>query len=92
VESSLDKTTGEMFELLACLDEEMPACARRSGRREADGDPLAGVASPDVQTRVARAAVDGQAVQVGVKSGEDRVLLTIFGEIGGSRGKQMGST
>jgi len=52
VQTGFDEPTGEVLDLLACLDEEVPA------GRDLDGDAFARVAGPDVQARVARAAVD----------------------------------
>ena len=52
VQTGFDEPTGEVLDLLACLDEEVPA------GRDLDGDAFARVAGPDVQAWVARAAVD----------------------------------
>lgn len=75
VVASFDEATGAVFELLAGLDEEVVA------RGDLDGDAVTSVAGPDVEARVAGAAVDGQEVKVGVKAGEDGVLVAVFSEV-----------
>ena len=52
VQTGLDQSAGEVLDLLARLDKEVPA------RGYLDRDALARVACPNVQTWVARAAVD----------------------------------
>jgi len=52
VQTGHDQPAGEVLDLLARLDEEVPAW------RHLDCDALARVACPDVQARVARAAMD----------------------------------
>jgi len=79
VQTSFDEPTGEVLDLLACLDEEVPA------GRDLDRDALARVAGPDVQAWVARAAVNRQEVEVGVEPREDCVPLAIFDQVRGSR-------
>lgn len=55
--SSLYEPSTQVLELLARLDKQVSA-----GRRELDRDALAGVSCPDIQARIARAAVDGEEV------------------------------
>lgn len=71
----LDEPARDVLELLARLDEEVVA------RRDLDRDALARVARPDVQTRVARAPVDGQEVQVRVEPGQDGVLAAVLDQV-----------
>ena len=75
VEAGLDEAAGEMLELLSRLHEEMVT------RGDLDRDAVAGVAGPDVQAGVARAAVDGEEVEVGVEAGEDGVFCAVLSEI-----------
>lgn len=83
VEASLDETTGDVFDLLAGLDEEVVTGGH------AYGDATARVASPDVEAGVAGTAVDGEEVEIGVEAGENGVLCAVFLEIGGSRREQV---
>ena len=85
VEAGLDQTTSDVLELLAGLHQEVVA------GRDFDGDALARVAGPDVQTWVARAAVDGEEVEIGVEAGEDGILLAVLFEVRGGGGKKMGA-
>lgn len=85
VEPSLDEAAGNVLELLAGLHEEVVSGGH------ADGDAAACVARPDVETRVAAAAVDGEEVEVRVEAGEDGVERAVLGEVGGSRGEEMGA-
>lgn len=85
VVARLDEAAGNVLDLLAGLDEEVVA------RRDLDGDAGARVAGPDVEARVAGAAVDGEEVEVGVEAGEDGVLGAVFGEVGGGWGEEMGA-
>lgn len=75
VVAGFDETPRGVFELLACLDEEIVALG------DLDGDSVAGVAGPDVEAGVAGAAVDGEEVEVGVETGEDGVFFGVFGEV-----------
>ena len=52
VQTGFDEPTSEVLDLLACLDEEVPA------GRDLNGDAFTRVAGPDVEPRVARTAVD----------------------------------
>jgi len=72
VETSLDETPSDVLQLLSSLYEEVVALG------DLDSNALAGVASPDVEAGVARAAMNGQEVKVGVESSKDRVFLTIL--------------
>lgn len=83
--AGLDEAAGQMFELLARLDEQV------STRRYAHGDTLPRVACPDVETWVSRATVDGKEVEVCVKPGQNAVLLSILLQIGRRRGEKMRS-
>lgn len=85
VVAGLDEAAGDVLDLLAGLDEEVVA------GRDLDGDAGARVAGPDVEARVARAAVDGEEVEVGVEAGEDGVLCAVLGQVGGCRGEEMGA-
>ncbi len=85
VVTGLDEPTREVLELLAGLDQQVVALG------DLDGDPLARVAGPDVQTRVARAAVDGQEVEVGVEAGQDGVLFAVLLEVGRGGREEMGA-
>lgn len=85
VEARLDQAARDVLELLAGLHKQVVA------GRNLDGDALAGVAGPDVQTGVARAAVDGEEVEVGVEAGEDGVLLAVLFEVGGGGGEEVGA-
>lgn len=75
VVSGLDQTARRVLELLARLDEEVVPL------RDLDGDAVPRVAGPDVQTRVARAAVDGQEVEIRVETSEYGVLFAVLGEV-----------
>ena len=75
VVAGFDEAAGAVFELFAGLDEEIVT------RGDLDGDAVTSVAGPDVEARVAGAAVDGQEVEVGVKAGEDGVLVAVFSEV-----------
>jgi hypothetical protein len=79
----LDETAGDVLNLLTRLDEEVVS------RRDLDGDAGSRVAGPDVEAWVARAAVDGEEVEVGVETGEDGVLGAVLVEIGGGRGEEV---
>lgn len=74
-----------MLELLPRLDEEVVAGG------DLDGDAAARVAGPDVEARVAGAAVDGEEVEVGVEAGEDGVVLAVLFEVRGGRGEEVGA-
>ena len=78
--AGLDEPARQVLELLAGLDQQVVAL------RDLDGNALARVARPDVQARIARAAVDGQEVEVRVEAREDGVLLAVLLEVrrGGS--------
>lgn len=62
-----DETPREVLELLPRLDEEVIPGG------DLDRNAGARVAGPDVETWVARAAVDGEEVEVGVETREDGV-------------------
>lgn len=85
VESCLDQAAGCVLELLASLHQQVVA------RGNLDRDPVASVAGPDVQARVAGSAVNGEKVEVGVEAGEDGVLLAVFYQVRSGRGQEMGS-
>lgn len=76
MESSLDETTADMFQLFACLDKEISAC-----QWESDRYPLSSISRPDVQSRVSRPTVDGKEVQISVKTCKYRIFLPIFDQI-----------
>lgn len=56
VETRLDKPSSDMLNLFSCLNEEIVS------RWNLNGNPIAGVSCPNVQSWVAGAAVDGQEV------------------------------
>ena len=85
MEPRLDQAAGDVLELLAGLHEEIVA------RRDLDGDAAARVARPHVQARVARAAVDGEEVEVRVEAGQDGVLFAVLCQVRCGRGEEMGS-
>lgn len=85
VVSRLDEPAGDVLNLLAGLDEEVVALG------DLDGDAGSRVASPDVEAGIARTAVNGEEVEVGVEAGEDGVEGGVFVEVGGSRGEEMGA-
>jgi hypothetical protein len=86
VEACTDKAAGDVLKLLASLDEQVIA------RRDLDGNSIAGIAAPDVESGIARATVNGQEVEVGMEPSEDRVLLAEFHQIRGGRSEEVGST
>jgi hypothetical protein len=65
------QAAGNIFQLFTGLDKKVVAL------RDLDRDTLSGVAGPDVQTRIPRAAVNGEKVEVGVEPGENGVFLAI---------------
>jgi hypothetical protein len=75
VVSSLDQPTRGVLELLARLHEEVVP------GRNLDGNAVARVAGPDVEAGVARAAVDGEEVEIGVEASKDGVLCGVLGKI-----------
>ena len=80
---SLYEPARDVLDLLAGLNEEViPG-------RDLDGDAASRVASPDVQTGVARTAVDGEEVEVGVEAGENGVLGAVLDEVGGGWGEEV---
>jgi hypothetical protein len=82
VEPSLDKPSAQMFQLLTSLHQEIT-----TSRGELDGNAFAGVASPDVQTRIARPAVDGEEIEVCMESGENSRGFVVLDEVGGGWGE-----
>ena len=74
----------EMLDLFACLHEQVPTCRGKPHRYA-----LPRIARPDVETRIPRATVDGQEVEIRVEAGKNGVLLTILDEIGGCWGEEM---
>jgi hypothetical protein len=80
----LYQTAGNVFQLFASLDEKVVAL------RDLDRYTLSGVAGPDVQARIPRAAVNGEEVEVGVEPSENGVFLAIPLEVGGGWCEQMG--
>lgn len=83
--ASLDEASRKVLDLLARLDQEVVALG------DLDGDLLARVARPDVQAGVARAAVDGEEVEVCVEAGEDGILLAVLLQVRGRRGEEVGA-
>lgn len=73
--TGLDETTGDVLNLFASLNEQIVS------QWNLDGDPVASVAGPDVKAGVARAAMDGEEVEVGVEAGQDSILLAVLGQI-----------
>jgi hypothetical protein len=66
-----------VFQLFASLDKKVVAV------RDLDRDTLSGVAGPDVQARIPRAAVNGEEVEVRVETGKNGVFLAIPLEVRG---------
>jgi hypothetical protein len=85
VVAGLDEPARHVLELLAGLHQQVVAL------RDLDGDALARVARPDVQARVARAAVDGEEVEVRVEAREDGVFLPVLGEVRRRGREEMGA-
>ncbi len=81
--AGLDKSARQVLELLAGLDQQVVAL------RDLDGNALARIARPDVQTRVARAAVNGQEVEVCVEAREDGAPLAVLLEVGRGGGEEV---
>ena len=86
MESSLDKATAYVFQLLSGLNQEITASSGKHNR-----DSLPGVPCPDVESRIPRPPMDCQEVEICVKASEDGVLPAIFDEVGCGWGKKMGS-
>lgn len=76
VETSLDQSTAQMLKLLASLNQQVS-----SFRRELNSNTLPTVTSPNVESGVARAAMDCEKVEVGVESCENGIFLAILHEI-----------
>ena len=76
MEAGLDEASAEVLQLLPGLYEQIPA-----SRWELYSNALAGVACPDIETRITGAAVDSQEIQVGVEACEDGVLLAVLHQI-----------
>ena len=85
MKAGFDEAAGDVFDLFSGLDEEIVS------RWNLDGDSVAGVSRPDVETWVARTAVDGQEVEICVEASQDGVELGIFVQIRRSRGEKMRS-
>lgn len=85
MEARLDETPGDVLDLLARLDKKVV-----SGRN-LDGDAVSGVAGPDVKARIPGAPVDGEEVEVCVKSSKDSILLAVLVQIRSCGGKKMWS-
>ena len=81
MEASLDNPPSEMLDLLSCLYEK-----KTSGLWKSDGNALPGVPCPNIEAWVSRATVDSEAVEIGMKSCQDGVLL-VFSEIRSRRTK-----
>ncbi len=81
---SLDKTTSYVLQLFASLNKKIITL------RDLDRDTLSGIAGPDVQARISRAAVNGKEVQVGMEPSENSVSLPMPLKVGSSWRKQMG--
>src|SRR5690606_16077974 len=75
----------DMFQLLAGLDQKVVA------RRDFNRDAAARVASPDVEPRVSRAAVNGEEVEIGVETGEDGVDLAVPFQVRRRWGEKVGA-
>jgi hypothetical protein len=80
----LYKTAGNVLQLFASFDKKVVAL------RNLDRDTLSGVAGPDVQARISRAAVNGKEVEVGMEPSENGVFLPIPFKVGGSWCEKMG--
>ena len=62
MKARLDQPAGDVLELLAGLDEQVVALG------DLDGNTFSCIAGPDVQAGIARAAVDGEEVEIGVEA------------------------
>lgn len=76
VESGLDETASDVLDLLPCLHKEVIPLW------DLYGNTVSRVASPDVETRIARAAVDGEEVEVGMEASKYGVFLAVFVKVG----------
>lgn len=73
--SSANQPTGNVFQLLASLDEEVVAW------RHLHWKPLTSVTSPDIESWITRTTVDGQEVEVRMEAGEDGILLAVLDKV-----------
>lgn len=78
MEASLDKPPSEMLDLLSCLYEK-----KTSSWRKPDGNALSSIPCPNMEAWVSRTTVNGEAIEIGVKSCQDGILVAVFDEIGG---------
>ena len=86
VETSLDEATGDMFELLSGLHQQIAA-----GSRKLDRDAFPSVPCSNIKSRVPRPPMDSQEVEIGVKTRQDGVLLPVFNEVRCGRSKKVAS-
>jgi len=85
VESCLDQATCKMLELLARLNEKIVSWW------DLDRDAFASVTSPDVQSGVTGAAVDGEEVEIRMEPCKNCIFLAILDKIGCGWSKKVGS-
>lgn len=86
VETSLDEATGDMFELLSGLHQQIAASIRKLNR-----DAFPSVPCPDVESRIPRPSMDCQEIEIRVKPGQNGVLLPVFDEVRCGRSKKVAS-
>ena len=80
VEASLDKPPGKMLDLLSCLHEKITSSWGKS-----NGNALSSVPRPNMKARVSRTTVDGETIEIGMKSCQNGIFLAVFSEIRCSR-------
>lgn len=82
MEASLDKPPSKMFDLFSRLYEKIASGGGKSNR-----NALSSVSCPDMEARVSRTTVDGETIEIGMKSCQNGIFLAIFSEIRCSRTK-----
>lgn len=86
MEASLDKAPGKILDLLSCLHEEIASSLGKS-----DGNTLSSVPRPNMEAWVSRTTVNGETVEIGMKSCQDGIFLAVLNEIRCCRTKQVRS-
>ena len=75
MKASFDQPPGNMFQLFPSLDEEKIPLGNF------DWDALSSVTCPDIETRIARTTMNGQEIEIGMKTSENGVFLSVLDEI-----------